>query len=99
MWTGEGKNVICDKEDLSNWKNIMGRFADTHRIFYKKGEVIKFLSFHLFCKLAIIFGQAIIETSKNRLDNCETPPTLLSIVQNQQKHSRHALAMCHSQRY
>ena len=33
------------------------------------------------------------------LDNCETPPTLLSIVQNQQKHSRHALAMCHSQRY
>ena len=25
------------------------------------------------------------------LDNYETPPTLLSIVQNQQKHSRHAL--------
>ena len=48
-------------------------FADTHIIFYKKGEVIKFLSFHLFCKLAIILGQAIIETSKNRLDNCETP--------------------------
>ena len=51
----------------------MGRFADTHRIFYKKGEVIKFLSFHLFCKLAIILGQAIIETSKKKLDNCETP--------------------------
>lgn len=54
----------------------MGRFADIHRIFYKKGEVIKFLSFHLFCKLAIILGQAIIETSKKELDNCETPRNL-----------------------
>lgn len=52
----------------------MRRFADTHRIFYKKGEVIKFLSFHLFCKLAIILGQAIIETSKKRIDERSNEP-------------------------
>jgi len=33
---------------------------------YKKGEVIKFLSFRLFCKLENDFGQAKIETSKNK---------------------------------
>ena len=47
----------------------MGRFADTHRIFYKKGEVIKFLSFHLFCKLAIILGQAIIAVIAKQMRN------------------------------